>query len=147
LNVVSDNCYYTTNTPHPPEIEGKLFILYAVDGGTRYATRLSDVPANATYVISSVVDGDSYVMETPIFFDLTAKLTSPGIISEEIKTDMSNRYFDKVTYLSSDELDMLYTILSSLRASPWERLMELAVQVHLKRNVRRSFIRPPLKCR
>lgn len=146
VNVVSDNCYYTTNTPHPPEIEGKLFILYAINGGTRFATRLEDVPEESTYIISSVLEGDGYILETPVFFDLTAKLTSQETISNNIKDDISKRYFDRLTYLTSDELNRLYDILSSVQANPWEKLMELAVQTHLKRNVRRKFIRPRLQC-
>lgn len=146
LNVVSNNCYYTTNTPHPPEIEGKLFILYARDGGTGFATGLSDVPEESTYIISSVLEGEGYILETPVFFDLTAKLTSQEDVSGEIREDVSGRYFDKLTYLTSDELNRLYDILSSMQSGPWEKLMELAIQVHLKRNTRRKFIRPRLQC-
>lgn len=146
LNVVSDNCYYTTNTPHPPEIKGRLFVLYAVDGGTGYAGRLKDIPRDSVYIISSVIEGDGYVLETPIFFDLTAKLSAQEKITDEIRDDISKRYFDKLSYLTSDELEGVYDVLSVMQANPWEKLMELAIQVHLRRNTRRKFIKPHLKC-
>jgi hypothetical protein len=146
LNIVSDNCYYTTNTPHPPEIGCGLFILYAREGGTGFANRLSDVPRDSVYIISCVLEGEGYILETPVFFDLTAKLTSQETLSGEIRADISRRYFDKVAYMTSDEIDKLYDFLSLMQANPWEKLMELAVQIHLGKYVRRKFIRPRLVC-